>query len=51
MIDDEEENSFIEPKRFKIDIPGAKRNFVFETFNSELLREWKNALYANWHSS
>lgn len=40
-----------EPRRFKIEIQGSDKNFTFQVHNSSLLREWTQALYANWHAS
>jgi hypothetical protein len=40
-----------EPKRFRIEIIGSEKSFLFQVYNSTLLREWTQALYANWHAS
>lgn len=40
-----------EPRRFKIEVIGYKKEFIFEVKNAKYLREWTQALYANWHAS
>ena len=51
MIDDGEEYRFTEPKWFRIEVIGCGKEFVFETPTSEMLRNWTNAMYANWNES
>lgn len=59
MIDDgfnhfkevENEDDFQEPVKFRIEVIGCKKQFIFEVPSSELLRQWTQALYANWHAS
>ena len=43
--------SYEDPIRFRIDVEGSKRAFVFEAPNSDLLRKWTQALYANWNAA
>lgn len=42
---------YIEPKKFRIEVIGSKRNFLFHVQSSSALRQWTQALYANWHAS
>lgn len=47
----EEVEQFQEPVKFRIEVIGCKKQFIFEAPNSALLRQWTQALYANWHAS
>ena len=51
MIDDNEDDSNFseEPLRFKIEILGCPRVFVFEASSSNVLKKWTHCLYAHWH--
>jgi hypothetical protein len=57
MIDDGNDhtnnkgNQTDEPRRFKIEVIGMKKEFIFEAKNSKFLREWTQALYSNWHAA
>lgn len=42
---------YSEPKRFRIEVVGCPNQFLFQVHNSSTLREWTQALYANWHAS
>lgn len=62
MIDDADESALIagnqgfqldeqDIKRFRIEIIGCKKQFIFKVPSSNTLREWMTALYANWNAS
>jgi len=53
MIDDGDDKMkyFVEPTKFRIEVIGYKKEFIFDTQSSLLLRSWTNVLYANWNAS
>lgn len=56
MIDDgeyssDDENNIDDLSRFRIDVIGCKRKFIFKVLNSNVLKKWTQALYTNWNAS
>ncbi|CDW89924.1 ph domain-containing protein [Stylonychia lemnae] len=58
MIEDDEQSSDEEDnsnpqdlRKFRIEVIGCKRQFIFKVPTSSHLRRWTQALYSNWNSS
>ena len=46
-----EKHKYNEPRKFRIEVMGCNKQFLFMVQSSVALRQWTQALYANWHAS